>query len=161
MTTLGYFQSFDSMGFLSWSNLEKAVFIQHYKCCHLYNWEPFERYAVKSFCSAMLKLFYRWQKEEVATILVIIVEQSYCSNYTKSLIILKEAMQSWLKINFRDIRKNQKASSVPTRPRACAREEKRADFFSRHCFSFPFLNAISQQHQRACCLSEPDLHPVQ
>lgn len=45
-------------------------------------------------------------------------------------------MQSWLKINFRDIRKNQKASTVPTGPRACVREEK--GFFSHHRFGFPF-----------------------
>lgn len=58
--------------------------------------------------------------------------QSYCSNYSKSLIILREGMQSWLKINFRDIRKNQKACTVPTGPRACVREEKRREgiFFS-------------------------------
>lgn len=39
--------------------------------CHAYNWEPFQRYVVKSYGSALLKLFYRRQQGEVATILVI------------------------------------------------------------------------------------------
>lgn len=40
-------------------------FIRHVQgniWCHAYNWEPFQRYAVKSYGSAQLKLFYRWQQ---------------------------------------------------------------------------------------------------
>lgn len=33
-----------------------------------YDWEPFERYVVKSYCSAQLKLSFSWQQREVATI---------------------------------------------------------------------------------------------
>lgn len=51
---------------------------------------------------------------------------SNCGNYTKSLVILSEGMQSWLKINFRDIKKkaNLKNCTVPTGPWACVREKE-------------------------------------
>lgn len=70
-------------------------------------------------------------------------------------------MQSWLKINFRDIRKNQKASTVPTRLRGlCERKREREReegggffflFFSLMVSLFPLLKVISQRHQRARC----------
>lgn len=113
-----------------------------------YDWEPFERYVVKSYCSAQLKLSFSWQQREVATIPDLPQFSSHTAAIIQNLWLSSEkGMQSWLKINFRDIRKNQKASTVPTGLRGlCVREgesergrERGRDvFFFPHGFAFPF-----------------------
>lgn len=84
---------------------------------------------------------------------------SYCCNYTKSLVILSEGMQSWLKINFRDIKKkaNLKNCTVPTGPRACAREKGGMGFFFPSAFWFSLCWGESASSTRELAVSQSQI----
>lgn len=119
-----------------------------------YDWEPFERYVVKSSCSAQLKLSFSWQQKKVATNPDLPPFYRHTAAIIQNLWLSSEkGRQSWLKINFRDIRKNQKASTVPTRLRGLCKREEGGGIFFLMVSLFPLLRVISQQHQRASLLA--------
>lgn len=125
--------------------------VQRNKWCHAYNWEPFERYVVKSCRSAQLKLFYRWQQGEVATILVI----PRCTVILQQLFKIFDYPQRGDAI----MAENQfqghqeKSKSLQSANRAKGLCERREGIFFLIIVSvFPLLRVISQQHQRALLL---------
>lgn len=129
------------------------------KWCHAYNWELFERYIVKSYCSIQLKLFYRWQQ---GVSLVI----PYCTVMRLQLFKIFDYLQRgdaiMAKNQFQGHQEKSKKLAECQQGQGLVQRTRRDFFFLLIIVSdFPSLRIISQQHQRACCLSEPDPDPVQ
>lgn len=89
-----------------------------------------------SYCSVQLNFFHRWQQGEVAARLAIPHSSVILQQLFKIFDYPQRGDAIMAENQFQGHQENQKASTVPTRPRACAGEEK--GFFSHHRFGFPF-----------------------